>query len=53
MHNVHSHPQLCEHVFKVNLHYEGKFALSSSIIKKKEKKINYTNQQKKHKVQKP
>lgn len=38
MHNVHSHPQLCEHVSKVNLLYEGKFALSSSIIKKKEKK---------------
>lgn len=38
MHNVHSHPQLCEHVSKVILLYEGKFALSSSIIKKKEKK---------------
>lgn len=45
MHNVHSHPQLCEHVSKVNLHYESKFALSSSIINKKEKN-NYTNQQK-------
>lgn len=33
MHNVHSHPQLCEHVSKVNLHYEGKNQLYKSTKK--------------------
>lgn len=43
MHNVHSHPQLCEHVSKVNLHY---LHYQAQLLKRKKKNQLYKSTKK-------